>query len=61
MAGPGTEYDARGRDDGGTGADDAHPVGDDVGRRKMLAVFDLAAGQPDLVSDFRRRLSATLY
>jgi putative thioredoxin len=35
--------------------------GDDVGRRKMLAVFDLAAGQPDLVSDFRRRLSATLY
>jgi putative thioredoxin len=35
--------------------------GDDVGRRKMLAVFDLAAGQPDLVSEFRRRLSATLY
>ena len=35
--------------------------GDDVGRRKMLAVFDLAAGHPDLVSEFRRRLSATLY
>ena len=30
-------------------------------RRKMLAVFDLAAGEPDLVSDYRRRLSATLY
>ena len=35
--------------------------GDDAGRRKMLAVFDMAAGQPDLVSEFRRRLSATLY
>ena len=35
--------------------------GDDIGRRKMLAVFDLAGGEPDLVSDYRRRLSATLY
>jgi len=35
--------------------------GDDIGRRKMLAVFEMAAGEPDLVSDFRRRLSATLY
>ena len=35
--------------------------GDDVGRRKMLAVFDLAAADADLVSEFRRRLSATLY
>ncbi len=35
--------------------------GDDIGRRKMLAVFDLAAGDPELVSGFRRRLSATLY
>ena len=35
--------------------------GDDVGRRKMLTVFDMAAAQPELVSDFRRRLSATLY
>ncbi len=34
---------------------------DDVGRRKMLAVFDMAAGEPELVSDYRRRLSATLY
>jgi putative thioredoxin len=34
---------------------------DDIGRRKMLAVFDMAAGEPELVSDFRRRLSATLY
>jgi putative thioredoxin len=35
--------------------------GDDAGRRKMLAVFDMAAGDADLVSEFRRRLSATLY
>ena len=35
--------------------------GDDVGRRKMLAVFELAAAEPDLVSDYRRRLSAALY
>jgi putative thioredoxin len=35
--------------------------GDDIGRRKMLAVFGMASGDPDLVSEFRRRLSATLY
>ncbi|MBL0143550.1 MAG: tetratricopeptide repeat protein [Betaproteobacteria bacterium] len=35
--------------------------GDDVGRRKILAVFEMAADQPDLVADYRRRLSATLY
>ncbi len=35
--------------------------GDDVGRRKMLAVFEMAAAEPDLVSDYRRRLSAALY
>ena len=35
--------------------------GDDIGRRKMIAVFDMAAGQPDLVSEFRRRLSALLF
>jgi len=34
--------------------------GDDVGRRLMLSVFDLAAGQPQLVSSFRRRLAAAL-
>jgi putative thioredoxin len=32
----------------------------DVGRRTMLSVFDLAAEQPQLVSSFRRRLSAAL-
>ena len=32
---------------------------DDVGRRKMLAVFEMA--DADTVSDFRRRLSAALY
>ena len=35
--------------------------GDDAGRRKMLAVFEMAAGDADLVSEFRRRLSATLF
>jgi putative thioredoxin len=32
----------------------------DVGRRTMLSIFDLAADQPQLVSSFRRRLSALL-
>ena len=35
--------------------------GDDIGRRKMLAVFEMAAAQPDLVDDFRSRLSTVLY
>ena len=35
--------------------------GDDAGRRLMLSVFDLAKDQPQLVSSFRRRLSAALY
>ena len=34
--------------------------GDDIGRRTMLSVFGLAADQPQLVSAFRRRLSAAL-
>jgi len=34
---------------------------DDAGRRKMLAVFEMAAAEPDLVSEYRRRLSAALY
>jgi putative thioredoxin len=34
---------------------------DDVGRKTMLSVFDLAAHRPELVSDWRRKLSATLY
>ena len=34
--------------------------GDDVGRRTMLSVFELAADQPQMVADFRRRLSAAL-
>jgi putative thioredoxin len=33
---------------------------DDVGRKTMLSVFDLAASQPDLVSKWRRRLSAAI-
>jgi putative thioredoxin len=35
--------------------------GDDVGRRKMLAVFEMAATEPDLVDDYRSRLSGVLY
>lgn len=34
--------------------------GDDVARRMMLSVFDLAADQPELVSTYRRRLSALI-
>ncbi len=34
--------------------------GDDVARKTMLAVFDMAAEQRDLVSRYRRRLAAAL-
>ncbi|NPT54285.1 thioredoxin [Paraburkholderia elongata] len=34
---------------------------DDIGRKTMLSVFDLAAHQPELVSQWRRKLSALLY
>jgi putative thioredoxin len=34
---------------------------DDVGRKTMLQVFDLASGQPQLVSAWRRRLSSVLF
>jgi putative thioredoxin len=30
-------------------------------RKQMLAIFSLAAAEPDLVSEYRRKLSATLY
>jgi putative thioredoxin len=30
-------------------------------RKQMLAIFNLAAAEPDLVSEYRRKLSATLY
>ena len=30
-------------------------------RRQMLAIFNLAAAQPDLVSEYRRKLGSTLY
>ncbi|BAN24021.1 thioredoxin [Caballeronia insecticola] len=33
---------------------------DDVGRKTMLSVFELAANQPDLVSQWRRKLSAAM-
>jgi len=35
--------------------------GDDVARKTMLQVFDLAAAQPQLVSAWRRRLSSLLF
>lgn len=34
--------------------------GDDIGRKTMLAVFEMAADQPALVSQYRRRLAAEL-
>ncbi|NLP61565.1 thioredoxin [Paraburkholderia sacchari] len=33
---------------------------EDIGRKTMLSVFDLASHQPQLVSEWRRKLSATL-
>ncbi|HWT35866.1 MAG TPA: thioredoxin [Paraburkholderia sp.] len=33
---------------------------EDIGRKTMLSVFDLAAHQPELVAKWRRRLSASL-
>jgi putative thioredoxin len=34
--------------------------GDDIGRKTMLAVFEMAADQPALVAQYRRRLAAEL-
>ena len=34
---------------------------DDIGRVKMLAVFEMAAAEPELVSEYRRKLSGALY
>lgn len=35
--------------------------GDDIGRKTMIQVFDLAQAQPQLVSTWRRRLSSVLF
>ncbi len=35
--------------------------GDDVARIKMLEVFEVAAGEPELVDEYRRKLSSILY
>ena len=35
--------------------------GEDIGRKTMLQVFDLASAQPQLVSAWRRRLSSVLF
>jgi len=35
--------------------------GDDVGRKTMIQVFELASAQPELVSAWRRRLSSVLF
>lgn len=34
---------------------------DDIGRKTMLSVFDLASHRPELVAEWRRKLSATLH
>jgi putative thioredoxin len=34
---------------------------DDIGRKKMVEAFNLASSQPDLVSQWRRKLSAILF
>jgi putative thioredoxin len=34
---------------------------DDIGRKRMLAVFEMASDQPDLVVEFRNRLSQVLF
>jgi putative thioredoxin len=34
---------------------------EDVGRRRLLEVFELAAAYPELVSDYRSRLSAVIF
>ena len=33
---------------------------DGEARKQMVAIFNLAAGEPDLVSEYRRKLSSTL-
>jgi len=35
--------------------------GDDVARRKMLTIFEMAAADPDLVSEYRSKLSTVLF
>nr|MBP7661979.1 tetratricopeptide repeat protein [Burkholderiaceae bacterium] len=35
--------------------------GDDIGRKTMLQVFDLAGAQPQLVAAWRRKLSSVLF
>ena len=35
--------------------------GEDVGRKRMIEVFGLAAAQPQLVSEWRRKLSSSLF
>jgi putative thioredoxin len=34
---------------------------DGEARRQLLAIFSLAADQPELVSEYRRKLAAALY
>lgn len=35
--------------------------GEDVGRRRLLEVFEMAAGHPELVADYRARLSSVIF
>jgi putative thioredoxin len=34
---------------------------DGEARKQLLAIFSLAAGEPDLVAEYRRKLAAVLY
>jgi putative thioredoxin len=34
---------------------------DDIGRRRLLEVFEMAAGTPELVAEYRARLSAVIF
>ena len=34
---------------------------DGAARKQMVAIFSLAAGEPDLVSEYRRKLGSALY
>jgi len=35
--------------------------GDDIARKKLLVVFEMASGEPDLVAEYRSRLSSLLF
>jgi len=34
---------------------------EEIGRKTLIAVFDMASAQPELVSQYRRKLSTVLF